>query len=93
VDRYGQGLSGTWEKTLIIALPHLHYVAEPETGFIYSNMGYAALGAALTRAAGQPYLQYVPSHIFAPLSMERPHRITGSLGRRKVNDQQSRAYQ
>jgi CubicO group peptidase (beta-lactamase class C family) len=56
-------------------------------------MGYAALGAALTRAAGQPYLQYVPSHIFAPLSMERPHRITGSLGRRKVNDQQSRAYQ
>ncbi len=69
VNRYGQGPSGGWRKLLIAALPHLHYVAEPGTRFIYSNMGYAALGAALGRAAGQSYLEYVPSHIFAPLGM------------------------
>jgi CubicO group peptidase (beta-lactamase class C family) len=59
-----------WEKFLIAALPHLHYAAEPGTRFIYSNIGYASLGAALSRAAGQPYLQYVPAHIFAPLGMD-----------------------
>lgn len=69
MNQYGQGPSGTWEKKLIAALPHLHYVAEPGTRFVYSNIGYAALGAALSRAAGQPYLGYIPSHIFVPLGM------------------------
>ena len=59
-----------WEKTLIAALPHLHYAAEPGTRFIYSNIGYASLGAALSRAAGQHYLQYVPAHLLAPLGMD-----------------------
>jgi CubicO group peptidase (beta-lactamase class C family) len=58
-----------WEKTLIAALPHLKYDFEPGTQFSYSNMGYAILGAALSRAAGEPYLEYVPKHIFAPLGM------------------------
>ena len=58
-----------WEKTLIAALPHLHYQFEPGTRFSYSNMGYAILGAALSRAAGEPYLEYVPKHIFEPLGM------------------------
>lgn len=69
MDRYNRGPSADWEKTLIAALPHLHYVAEPGTRFVYSNMGYAVLGAALSRAANQMYLRYVPAHIFAPLGM------------------------
>ena len=69
MKRYDQGRTADWEKTLIAALPHLHYVSEPGTRFLYSNMGYATLGAALSRAAKQSYLRYVPTHIFAPLRM------------------------
>ena len=69
MDQYDKGPTVDWEKKLIAALPHLHYVAEPGTRFLYSNMGYATLGAALSRAANQSYLRYVPSHIFAPLGM------------------------
>jgi CubicO group peptidase (beta-lactamase class C family) len=58
-----------WEKTLIAALPHLKYDFEPGTRFSYSNIGYAILGAALSRAAGEAYVEYVPKHIFAPLGM------------------------
>jgi hypothetical protein len=29
---------------LIAALPHLHYVVEPGTRFLYSNMGMRRLG-------------------------------------------------
>jgi CubicO group peptidase (beta-lactamase class C family) len=58
-----------WEKTLIAALPKLHYQFEPGTRFFYSNIGYAILGAALSRAAGESYVDYVPKHIFQPLGM------------------------
>jgi D-alanyl-D-alanine carboxypeptidase len=58
-----------WEKTLIAALPHLKYDFEPGTRFSYSNIGYAILGAALSRAAGEPYVDYLPKRIFAPLTM------------------------
>lgn len=58
-----------WQKTLVAALPHLHYQFEPGIRFFYSNIGYAILGAALSRAAGEPYLEYVPKHIFEPLGM------------------------
>ena len=68
-DKYVKGPVADWEKTLIAALPHVHYVFEPGTRFSYSNIGYGTLGAALARAAGQPYLEYVPAHIFEPLGM------------------------
>jgi len=58
-----------WEKTLIAALPHLRYELEPGTRYSYSNMGFAILGVALERAAGEPYTEYVPKHIFVPLGM------------------------
>jgi CubicO group peptidase (beta-lactamase class C family) len=63
------GPVGRWEQTLIAALPKLKYEQEPGTHFIYSNIGYAILGAALSRAAGQPYTEYVREHIFVPLGM------------------------
>jgi CubicO group peptidase (beta-lactamase class C family) len=70
-EHYVHGPVAEWEKTLIAAFPHLHYILEPGTAFSYSNIGYAALGAALERAANQPYLEYVPTHIFGPLGMMR----------------------
>jgi CubicO group peptidase (beta-lactamase class C family) len=66
---YVKGPVSTWEQTLIAALPHVHYQCEPGTQYFYSNVGYAILGATLSRAAGQPYTAYVPEHIFAPLGM------------------------
>jgi CubicO group peptidase (beta-lactamase class C family) len=67
--KYVTGPAADWERTLIAALPVTHYQFEPGTRFSYSNIGYAILGAALSRAAGQPYVAYVTKNIFAPLGM------------------------
>jgi len=66
---YLTGAVADWDKILIAALAHLHYEFEPGTRFFYSNIGFAILGAALQRAAGEPYIEYVPKHIFEPLGM------------------------
>jgi CubicO group peptidase (beta-lactamase class C family) len=42
---------------------------EPGTQRSYSNVGYAILGAALSRAAGIPYVEFVRKRIFEPLGM------------------------
>lgn len=68
-ETYLTGQVSDWEKTLIAALAHLHYQFEPGTRFFYSNIGFAILGAALERAAGEPYIEYLPKHIFEPLGM------------------------
>lgn len=68
-ETYVTGPVSQWEKILISALPHLRYEYEPGTRFFYSNIGYAVLGAALGRAAAEPYTAYVPKHIFQPLGM------------------------
>jgi CubicO group peptidase (beta-lactamase class C family) len=66
-----KGPVSEWEKVLISALPRLKYQFEPDTHYLYSNIGYAILGAALSRAAGQPFTDYVKTNFFDPLGMER----------------------
>ena len=66
---YVTGEPEAWKETLIAALPHVHYESKPGKRFSYSNIGYAVLGAALEQAAGRPYLEYLPEHIFMPLGM------------------------
>src|SRR5262249_1202609 len=66
---YLKGPVSEWEKVLIAALPRTKYDFEPGTRFSYSNIGYAILGATLSRAAGQSYVEYVSQKIFAPLGM------------------------
>ncbi|MEP6619427.1 MAG: serine hydrolase domain-containing protein [bacterium] len=60
-----------WEKKLFAALPHTSYLSAPGTEYSYSNIGYATLGAALARVAGQPYVEWERSHVFKPLGMDR----------------------
>jgi CubicO group peptidase (beta-lactamase class C family) len=60
-----------WDKTLLAALPHTSYQSSPGTAYSYSNIGYATLGAALARVAGQPYVEWERSHVFNPLGMDR----------------------
>ena len=66
---YTKGPVSDWEKTLIAALPHAHYEFKPGARFLYSNIGFATLGAALARATGQPYTEYIQERIFEPLGM------------------------
>ena len=67
---YTRGPAAKWEETLIAALPHTKFVARPGVKIVYSNVGYALLGAALARVAGEPYMSYVQKKIFAPLGMK-----------------------
>jgi CubicO group peptidase (beta-lactamase class C family) len=83
---YTKGAVKEWEKVLIAALPHTRYVYEPGTQVGYSNIGYAILGAALSRAAQRPYVDYVQERIFRPLGMnhtafEPDSRILANLAR------------
>ena len=68
-ETYVKGPVSDWVKILISALPHTKYLYEPGTHFSYSNIGYAILGAALSRAAHQPYTDYVKERILLPLGM------------------------
>lgn len=60
-----------WEQKLLAALPHTRYVSIPGTEYLYSNIGYAILGAALARVAGQPYVDWERARVFQPLGMRR----------------------
>ena len=60
-----------WEKVLISALPQTKYDLEPDTQFLYSNIGYAILGATLGRAAGTSYTSWVQQRILTPLGMSQ----------------------
>ena len=66
---FSTGSVSTWERTLLAALPHTRYASVPGTEYSYSNIGYAILGAALGRAAGQPYVEWERAHVFQPLGM------------------------
>jgi CubicO group peptidase (beta-lactamase class C family) len=69
IEKYLQGASTDWEKTLIAALKSTSINGEPGVQFSYSNIGYATLGAALARAAKTSYVEYLPKYIFSPLGM------------------------
>ena len=65
------GPVSAWETKVIAALPHTSYTSFPGTEYSYSNIGYAILGAALARVAGQPFTEWQRLHVFQPLGMER----------------------
>jgi CubicO group peptidase (beta-lactamase class C family) len=60
-----------WQQKVLDCLPLTTYEYEPGTQYLYSNIGYATLGLALERAAGQPYTAYVDQHVVKPLGMSR----------------------
>ena len=65
------GPVSAWEQTLFAALPHTRYASFPGTEYLYSNIGYAILGASLARAAGESYVDWQRAHLFQPLGMDR----------------------
>jgi len=56
--------------------------AEPGTTFLYSNAGYAVLGAACEAVTGTPWEDLMRTHLFHPLKMDRAgFGAMGSPGR------------
>ena len=80
------GSVSRWDSTLHLALPHTAMELAPGTRYLYSNIGYAILGASLSRAAGVPYVQWQREHVLDPLGMrhtvfELDRAITADLTR------------
>ncbi|HWR50262.1 MAG TPA: serine hydrolase domain-containing protein [Bryobacteraceae bacterium] len=60
---------------------------EPGTKFSYTTYGYNLLGAAVEKAAGMPFMEYLKENVFGPAKMETarqddawevvPHRARG----------------
>ncbi|MDB5429186.1 MAG: hypothetical protein JWP35_302 [Caulobacter sp.] len=66
---YAKGPVAGWETALLTALPRTRYAAEPGIRYAYSNIDYAILALALSRAAKTPYVKYLHNRIFMPLGM------------------------
>jgi CubicO group peptidase (beta-lactamase class C family) len=69
LEHHTQGPVSAWEQKVLTWLPLVTYAHEPGTRYLYSNIGYAALGLALSRAAGRPFTAYVEDSILKPLGM------------------------
>jgi CubicO group peptidase (beta-lactamase class C family) len=64
-----EGPIAEWENKVIASLPMTSFASRPGESFNYSNIGYAILGLALSRAAHEPYVELVEQKIFKPLNM------------------------
>lgn len=58
-----------WEQKVLACIPKTSYNSKPGEQFLYSNIGFAMLGLAISRATGVPYMQMVQQRILDPLHM------------------------
>jgi CubicO group peptidase (beta-lactamase class C family) len=65
----GRGPVAAWRDRLRAALPATEVVGRPGQAYLYSNVGYALLGLAMERAAGQPFETLVHELVLDPLGM------------------------
>lgn len=70
LPRYLVGAPRDWLDTALRALEEVSFEYEPGTRYQYSNIGYAMLGAAVERAAGEPFMGHVKDSLLAPLGMD-----------------------
>ncbi len=61
---YADGIDKAWER--IFALKP---TVEPGSKFIYTDMGFIALGAVVERISGQSLHEFSRDHVFGPLGM------------------------
>lgn len=64
------GPDSLWENKVLSCIPHTFFNGKPGQAYLYSNIGYAILGLALSRASGVSYLQMVQERILTPLHMK-----------------------
>ena len=58
-----------WEQRVVQSLENTSYDSVPGARYQYSNIGFGALGLALARAAGRPFMELVRTEVFDPLGM------------------------
>lgn len=58
-----------WEDKILASIPNIYYKSLPGEQYSYSNIGFGTLGLAVSRAAGEPFMDLVRKHIFEPLGM------------------------
>jgi len=63
------GPIGDWESKLLKALPTTNMPYSPGERYLYSNIGYATLGLALSRAAQQPFMDMIVQRVLKPMQM------------------------
>ena len=63
----GDGSEST--ESLVRSLKSARLSHHPGSHFEYSNSNYEVLGLIVEAASGQPYEEYMASHVFAPLGM------------------------
>jgi CubicO group peptidase (beta-lactamase class C family) len=63
------GPIGQWEAKVLASIPTTRFDTVPGARFSYSNIGFAVLGLAISRAAKAPYIDLVTDGIFKPLGM------------------------
>ena len=64
-----------WEQKLLVSIPNTSFQSKPGERYSYSNIGYAILGLALSRAANKPYMELIENRIFNPLGMNNSYFI------------------
>ncbi len=65
-----EGAPDDWLETAFRALEETSFEYPPGVRYQYSNIGYAVLGAAVERAAGEPFMAHVRESLLAPLGMD-----------------------
>ncbi|MEP2668641.1 MAG: serine hydrolase domain-containing protein [Cyclobacteriaceae bacterium] len=58
-----------WESEVLACIPATGFRSRPGKSYSYSNIGFAFLGYAIARAAGEPYIELIQKRILDPLQM------------------------
>ncbi len=58
-----------WEKRILESIPLTAYDSVPGARYQYSNIGFGTLGLAVSRAAGEDFVDLVEREVFDPLGM------------------------
>ncbi len=61
--------TGPQREEMIRLLAEQEVLSPAETRVSYSNLGYVILGEIVTAVTGEPFAQYIESHILTPLGM------------------------
>jgi len=70
IDGANVGPTDQWEEKLLACIPHTSFNSKPGEQYLYSNMGFAILGLALSRVTGIPYIKMIQQQILVPLHMD-----------------------
>ena len=69
VEEMVSGPIEQWEERIVESLRNTAFDSVPGARYQYSNIGFGALGLALSRAAGVPFIDLVQREVFDPLGM------------------------